>query len=61
MHTKHDHSTTPRIVYNRSLLIKECLPHMHRITTYNALNDKGKLGTIYRGFIHYILAKYGGA
>ena len=27
----------------------------------NALNDKGKLGIIYRGLIHYILAKHGGA
>ena len=27
----------------------------------NELNDKGKLGTIYRVLTHYILAKYGGA
>ena len=28
---------------------------------HNALNDKGKLGIIYRGLTHFILAKYGGA
>ena len=27
----------------------------------NALNDHGRLGTIYKGLIHHILAKYGGA
>ena len=27
----------------------------------NALNDKGRLGIIYRGLTHFILAKYGGA
>ena len=27
----------------------------------NALNDKGRLGAIYRGLTHHILAKYGGA
>ena len=27
----------------------------------NALNDKGRLGTIYRGLTHFILAKHGGA
>ena len=26
----------------------------------NALNDRGRLGKIYRGLTHYILAKYGG-
>ena len=26
----------------------------------NALNDKGRLGIIYRGLTHFILAKYGG-
>ena len=28
---------------------------------HNALNDKGRLGIIYRGLIYFILAKYGGA
>jgi hypothetical protein len=27
----------------------------------NALNDKGRLGIVYKGLTHYILAKYGGA
>ena len=27
---------------------------------YNALNDKGRLGIIYRGLTYFILAKYGG-
>ena len=27
----------------------------------NALNDKGRLGIIYRGLTHFILVKYGGA
>ena len=27
----------------------------------NALNDKGRLGIVYRGLIHFILAKYRGA
>ena len=27
----------------------------------NALNDKGRLGIIYRGLTHFILAKHGGA
>ena len=27
----------------------------------NALNDKGRLGIIYRGLMHFILAKHGGA
>jgi len=27
----------------------------------NALNDLGRLGIIYKGLIHHILAKYGGA
>jgi hypothetical protein len=27
----------------------------------NALNDKGKLGIIYKGLIHYIPSKHGGA
>ena len=27
----------------------------------NALNDKGTLGTIYKGLLHLILAKYGGS
>ena len=34
---------------------------MYRRTISNALNDTRKLGIIYRGLTHFILAKYGGA
>ena len=33
MYTKHGHSTTTRVVWNRSFLTKKCLPHMYRRTT----------------------------
>ena len=47
-------------VWNRNILTKKnaylrCIGE--QLT--NALSDKGKLGTIFKGLTHYILAKYG--
>jgi hypothetical protein len=41
--------------------IKNAYLHCIGEQLISTLNDKGRLGIIYRGLIHYILAKYGGA
>ena len=61
MHYKCHNTITQQHLFGlEAFSLKERLSKMYKRTTLKCLNDKCRLGLIYKGLIQHILSKYGG-